>query len=626
MMNRIIIHCVLLVGLIAILSCTKNVVEEEIQPNIVWITSEDNSKHYMKLFDEHGIETPQIERLSDQGIIFTRAFSNAPVCSAARSTLISGCYGPRTGSHYHRKLQKVPMPDGLKMFPYYLREAGYYTTNNSKEDYNFIKTDDVWDESSKKSTWKNRQAGQPFFHVFNITTTHESRLHFTEEDMKAGTKTDPESSFILPNHPKTELFSYTNARYFDKIIQMDKQVGEVLDELEKEGLMENTFIFYYGDHGGVLPGSKGYVNEVGMHVPLVVYIPPNYKDLVHAEAKSKISAFVSFVDFGATVLNLAGIEVPEQMDGKPFLGKGITSESLKSRDMTYSYADRFDEKYDMVRALRKGKYKYIRNYQPFNFDGLMNNYRYIQLGYQQWWKMYEAGELNDVQSAFFETKAPEALYDLEHDPYETNNLADQSEFANAVVEMRQLLLDKELSMPDLSFYPEHYLIKNAFENPTAYGQQHKADIKKYIEIADLSLANFEDVKSNIEASLASNDPWERYWGLIVCSTFEQAAENLADKIEEIATGDSEQINRVRAWEYFGLTNTKNPVEGMQNALYEVEDGTEALLILNCIVLMQDGIHKYTFNIQPDNMVEHVRNNQQVQRRLEYLVPGFKDKS
>ena len=399
---------------------------------------------------------------------------------------------------------------------------------------------------------------------------------------------------------------------------MDGQVGQVLDELEKDGLMENTFIFYFGDHGGVLPGSKGYVYEVGLHIPLIVYIPPKYQDLVHVAARTENDAFVSFVDFGSTVLNLAGIEIPEQMDGKPFLGKGITEETLKTRDMTYSYADRFDEKYDMVRAIRKGNYKYIRNYQPFNFDGLMNNYRYKQLGYQEWWRLYEAGELNEVQSAFFETKAPEALYDLDNDPYETINLALQPQFEGKLLEMRQLLIDQELSMPDLSFYPEHYLIRNAFDNPVAFGHAHQSEIKKYIEIADLSLSSFKEAKKELEGSLNSEDPWERYWGLIVCSTYGDEASELADIIEQISKGDSEPINRVRAAEYFGLTGTKDPVEVMLQALYETDEEAEALLILNCVVLMKDGAQKYQFDIQSNKLQEPVRNSQQVQRRLEYL--------
>ena len=313
--NQIIFYCLLLV----FWSCNSNNVDKG-RPNIVWITSEDNSKHYMKMFDDNGIETPEIQTLADHGVTFTHAFSNTPVCSAARSTLISGCYGPRVASHYHRKMMKVPMPGTLEMFPAYLRKAGYYTTNNNKEDYNFFKADNVWDESSKKATWRNRKEGQSFFHVRNFTTTHESRLHFNEEKMNALTpKTDLESFVIQPNHPQTELFKYTNAVYRDSIQLLDQKIGKVIDELEKDGLLENTFIFYYGDHGGVLPGSKGYLYETGLHVPLVVYIPTKYKHMVDAEIGTKIGGFVSFVDFGATVLNLAGIEIPEEMDGLPFV-------------------------------------------------------------------------------------------------------------------------------------------------------------------------------------------------------------------------------------------------------------------------------------------------------------------
>ena len=197
---------ILLLGLILLNACNPKDAQIE-QPNIVWITSEDNSVHYMKLFDEHGVETPNIEKLANHGVKFTRVFSNAPVCSAARSTIISGCFGPRIASHYHRRITRVPMPEGVEMFPAYLKSAGYYTTNNVKEDYNINKSDSVWDESSKNATWRNRKEDQPFFHVQYFTTTHESRLFFEMDEMKAAdTLTDRNNVFVLPHHPQTEIF------------------------------------------------------------------------------------------------------------------------------------------------------------------------------------------------------------------------------------------------------------------------------------------------------------------------------------------------------------------------------------------------------------------------------------
>lgn len=588
------------------------------QPNIVWITSEDNSKHYMNLFDEHGIETPNIKTLSDQGVRFTRAFSNAPVCSAARSTLISGCYGPRIASHYHRKIEMVPMPEGIEMFPAYLRKIGYYTTNNHKEDYNIVKADNVWDESSKKASWRNRAEGQPFFHVQNYTITHEGQLFFTEEDMNsADTLTDRNACFVFPNHPDTEVFRYTNARYRDKIATLDKQIGTLLDKLDEDGLMENTFIFYYGDHGGVLPGSKGYLTETGLHVPLVVYIPPSYKKLVNLKSGSENDAFVSFVDFGATVLNLAGVEIPEGIDGKPFLGENIKASDLDSRNTTYGYADRFDEKYDMVRSIRVDNMKYVRNYQTFNYDGLWNNYRYKQSGYKEWYELFKKGELNEIQSRFFETKGPEALYDLDGDPYETHNLANDPAYADMLQDFRGRMQNWVKEMPDLSFYPEFYLLNNALEDPVAFGQAHKEQIEKYIEIADLAVLDFAEAESSLNKALNSDDAWKRYWGLIVCSRFAENAKTFLPKISELAQSDSELMNRVRAAEYLGITKSANPVETISEAIYESTDPVEALLILNSAVMLQDGFG-YAFTIDPDRMQDVVKEEAQVQRRLEYL--------
>ena len=610
--------CSIFICVFTVISCqTKQ--KEELPPNIVWITSEDNSKHYLKLFDENGIPTPNIESLAKEGLIFNRAFSNAPVCSVARSAIISGCYGPRIGSQFHRKIAVVPMPDSLKMFPEYLRQAGYYTTNNSKEDYNINKSEGVWDESSKKASWKNRDENQPFFHVFNIGVSHESSMHFNAQDMDTiPTETDLNSFKLQPNHPNTALFKYTNALYRDKIREMDRKVGEIIQDLKEEGRLDDTFIFYYGDHGGVLPGSKGYLYETGLHVPMVVHIPKKYRHLVSNQVGSTINGFVNFIDLGPTVLNLAGIDIPKEMDGTAFLGKDIDPKELNSREETYSYADRFDEKYDMVRAVRKGKYKYIRNYQPFNFDGLMNNYRYKQLAYQEWQSLYDKGELNEVQWAFFENRAPEMLFDIDTDPYETKNLATEAAFESTLIDMRKRLSTWVKGMPDLSFYPEHHLIEKAFENPVAFGQKHKEEIKKYIEIAELSLIKFKEAENSLNAALVSSDPWERYWAIIVCSTFGEQAIALAPVIRQMAIKDPELINRVRAAEFLGIVKKMDPSDVMRMALYESNKPSEALLILNSIVLMTSSKYNYNFDIELDRISKTVKEDSEVMRRLEYL--------
>lgn len=575
--------------LLPVQSPAQNSTEKPARPNIVWIVSEDNSHHFLKLYSEGGAPMPNIEALAAHGLVFNHAFSQAPVCSVARSTLISGSFAPRIGAQYHRATQRVPMPDGQEMFPYYLRQAGYYTSNNAKEDYNLIKSDGVWDDSNGRASYRNRKAGQPFFHVQNFGTTHEGQLHFTTERMKTeATSLDPDTFTPFPYHPNTPTFRYTYAKYYDLHQRVDQQMGAFIQQLKDDGLLEDTFIFYYGDHGGVLPRSKGYIYESGLHVPLVVYVPENWQHLVPAETGSRIDGFVQFMDFGPTVLHLAGVEVPEKMDGRPFLGAGISLEELEKRDVTFSYADRFDEKYDLVRAVRKGKFKYIRNYQPFNIDGLYNFYRYRMLAYQEWRELYEQGQLNATQRQFFEERAPEALYDLERDPHETNNLADDPFHRTQLLQLRGLLQQQLKSMPDLSFFPEPFFLEQGAENPVAFGRQHRRAIAALIDIADLSLLPFDRAQPGLQSALSSDDPWKRYWALIACSSFGAVAKPFYPMARELALSDDNRLVRVRAAEFLRLSDQTLPEPVLIDAVATAQGPTEANLILNTLAMLKDS--------------------------------------
>ncbi len=590
------------------------------KPNFVFLISEDNSKHFMKLFDETGPATPNIENLATHGLVFDHAFSNAPVCSVARSTLITSCLAPRIGTQFHRKERIVAMPDGVRMFPAYLRDAGYYTTNNKKKDYNAIEGDGVWDVSSGKANWHGRGPGQPFFHKQSFATTHESSLHFPASTMETPTETDPASVYLAPIHPDTPTFRYTYARYHDRIRAMDAQIGGIVDQLADEGLLEDTFVFYFGDHGGVLPGSKGYAWERGLHVPLVVRVPENWKYLVDAKIGSRVQGFVSFIDFGPTVLSLAGLETPEGVDGRAFLGEGVSMDEVNGRDETFGYADRFDEKYDFVRTLRKGKMKYVRNYQPFNFDGLQNDYRYKMLAYEEWRDLYQAGKLNEVQSQFFESRPAEALYDLECDPEETKNLAGNPDYADVLADMRKRMISKVRSIRDLSFYPESYLVDHAFDNPVAFGEAHRYDICSLTSVAHLSVLPFDEAKERIEKALNSEKPWHRYWGLIVCSSHGKAAEGFVATAKELAADDPELLVRVRAAEFLGLIGAADPRPTITAALLKSESPVEANLILNTAVLLQDGKPGYHFDLPRGKIVGDRADGKvrYVSARLDYL--------
>lgn len=609
--------------LLLVMATVANPLSAAEQPNFVWLISEDNSMHFLKLFDEHGTETPAIAKLAEHGLLFENAFSNAPVCSVARTTLITGCYAPRIGTQFHRRSKLVPLPKGLRMFPAYLRDSGYYTTNKSKKDYNAVEGDGVWDESSNKASWRNRKDGQPFFHKQSFGASHESSLHFSAQQMSTQkTVTDPASVFVAPYHPDTPTFRYTYARYHDRIQEIDRQIGGVVDQLETDGLLEDTFIFYFGDHGGVLPRGKGYAYESGLHVPLVVRVPSKWQHLVPTENGSRVEGFVSFVDFGPTLLRLAGIQIPEQIDGEPFLGKGISSEDMNAQDEAFGYADRFDEKYDLVRTLRKGRFEYVRNYQPFNFDGLQNNYRYRMLAYTEWRDRYLAGRLNDVQAQFFEPREAEALYDLEADPHETNNLAGDPAYASVLIDLRERLTDRVKNLPDLSLIPESALVAEAFDNPTEFGEENAERIARLVDIADLSLIPLDDARQRLAAAIESDDPWARYWGLIACSSHGQAAKPFVSMARNLAKNDPELLVRVRAAEYLGLTHLDDPRPVIMDALSKTESLVEALLIFNSVVLLRDGQPGYDFQISAAGIKKSARGGE-VDRRLLYLDPTFK---
>jgi len=587
------------------------------RPNVVWIVSEDNSIHYLRHFFPGGAATPHIEALAEEGLTFTHAFSNAPVCSVARTTLATGCYGPRIGTQFHRRYQLAPMPPGLKMFPAYLRDAGYYTTNNSKKDYNAVEGDGVWDESSRTATWRNRpDTAQPFFHMQSHAQSHESSLHFSQAVYQSeSTSHDPDEAALADYFPDTALFRYTHARYLDRMQVIDDIVGQTVTQLKEDGLLEDTFVFYFGDHGGVLPRGKGYAYESGLHVPLVVRIPENFKHLVDGSAGSKIDGFVSFIDFGPTVLQLAGVDVPEQVDGRAFLGRGITQSELNQRDETFGYADRFDEKYDLVRTLRKGRFQYIRCYQPWLPDGLMNIYRYKMLAYKEWQQLWKAGKLSGPATQFFTAKPVEMLFDVEADPHEVHNLADDPAHAETLVELRQRLQRKMRELPDLSLFPESVLVAEALDSPVEFGSRNQRRIGELLTTADLQLLPYREARAGIGTALQNEDPLQQYWGLMVCSAFGEQAEEYIPTARKLLT-DGDAVVRLRAAEFLGIIGEQNPQPALVEMINTTEDSVFAVEALNSVVYFRDFFGN-RFSVQRSDFNPIVSGGD-VDDRLNYL--------
>ena len=441
------------------------------KPNFVWLISEDNSHHYLAHFFAGGAKTPAIEKLAREGITYTNAYSNAPVCSVARTTLQTGIYAPKIGAQFHRPFSTVSRPSKTKMIHEYLRDSGYYVTNKSKTDYNInVKARRTWDDSTKKSSWKNRKhPDQPFFHMETIFLSHESSLHFDDEYyQKNKDEVNLDLATLPPYLPDTPINRFTHLHYLSKLEQVDAKIATIVDSLKTDGVLEDTFIFYFADHGGVLPRGKGYLYESGLHVPLVVRIPENFKHLFPSDSGSTLTGTVEFVDFTPTLLKLAALPVPDFLDGEAFLGSGISAKHFNKRQESFGYADRFDEKYDLVRSLKVGRFHYIRSYQPYLPDGLFNSYRYKMLSYREWSRLNKSTHLPSVQRTFFNAKPVEMLFDTDVDPHEVNNLATNPKYLSTLKDLRTRLEAKLIQLPDLGFLPESYLAEKNIDRPLEF--------------------------------------------------------------------------------------------------------------------------------------------------------------
>ena len=320
--------------------------QEEL-PNILWITSEDNSAYLTDAYGNSFATTPNIDRLASEGFLYTHAYGTNAVCSPSRNTIVTGAHSASNGNENMRS--NYAKSDVVRTYPEYLRQASYYVTNNSKTDYNTPSIDPavIWDESSNKAHYRNRPEGKPFFAVFNLTVSHESSIHteIPAEELRH----DPDRVTLPPYHPDTPEMRHDWTQYYDKIEDMDAQVGEMLHELEDAGLAGNTIVFYYGDHGGVLARSKRFVYETGTQVPFVIRVPERFKHLYPAEgAGDKVDRLVNFVDLAPTLLSIAGVPIPDYMQGDAFLGAQKTSDP----EYTFMSRLRMDERYDKVRAVR----------------------------------------------------------------------------------------------------------------------------------------------------------------------------------------------------------------------------------------------------------------------------------
>ncbi len=548
---------ILMMGLTLLLSCTGIRNRDLPPPNILWITAEDLSP-FLGCYGDPNAITPNLDRLASEGVLFQNAFANAPVCAPARSTIITGMYPPGLGTQHMRSMNKVP--DFVRLYPGYLRDAGYYCTNNQKKDYNLVEKTEEWDESSGTAHYRNRAPGQPFFAIFNLTVCHESCIHRTLEKLVH----DPAAVELPPYHPDIPEVRHDWAQHYDKITVMDSLAGEILAELDASGLADSTIVFFYGDHGGITGRSKRFMYVTGLRVPMIVRVPEPYKHLAPGRAGSETKQMVSFADLAPTLLNIAGIPIPDHMQGNAFMGPDQPDAS----SYAYTFRGRMDERYDFSRGTFSEDFHYIINYMPHRIYAQHVEYLWRAPSMRAWEKAYLNGECNSAQSLFFRTKPFEELYDRRADPWEVNNLAADPAYADVLEALRTATRDWQLGIRDAGFIPEA-LLKEINAGGTIYdfARTDAYPLERILETATMAGAGDPGNIPELKSRLMDANPIIRYWAATAGIIMGEGATEMIPELEKALRDELPEVRAAAAEALFGMDRREAAMEVLRENLF-----------------------------------------------------------
>ena len=538
----------LLLFIIAFASCNSDhsaSQNEAFKPNILWLVAEDMSPT-IPSFGDSTIITPNLSRLAAEGVCYDNFYSPAPVCAPARSAIALGMYPTRIGSNHMRTgpwfsdniteqvlewykttvPEDIPIyeaipPDGALMLSQYMQSNGYYCTNNAKRDYQFIMPPGAWNESSNKAHWRNRNEQQPFFAVFNFGVTHESAIWNKKLDSLY--VPDDLEVEVPPYLPQNEIGQTDVRKMYSNILRMDEQVGKILEELEADGLLESTIIFWYTDHGGPLPRQKRLLYDSGLKVPLIIRFPNAlYKGTRNDE-------MISFIDLAPTVLDMTRSKhFCPYFDGASFAPIGFSQVAElqeKERQYIFAAADRFDEVSDHSRAVRDKRYKYIKHYEPQKSMHLAVGYRKQMASQRELDRMHQEGTLDAIQSLWYrDTKPEEELFDTEMDPHEIHNLADDPAYADKLMELRAANQEWIKATHDLCLQDEHELIKKIWPD----GKQPVSQSPRIVLEEQMIILESEFPSEQISYRWKSDDSkaWQYY--------IDKIPAKVGDEIEVIA--------------------------------------------------------------------------------------------
>ncbi|MEQ9406457.1 MAG: sulfatase [Fuerstiella sp.] len=532
------------------------------RPNIVWISCEDISSHLGCYGDPHAT-TPHLDAFAEESVRYTQAFTVHGVCAPCRTGIITGMYPIGIGANHMRS--KATLPDQIQCFPHYLKQAGYYCTNNSKTDYNFHwKEADVWDESSNKAHWKNRRdSSQPFFAVFNMTMTHESRIwpqnwKKVVQGVPPARLHDPDVIKVPPLYPNTPDVRAAHARLLDIIMVMDAQAGKYLQEIEDAGLTDDTIVIFWSDHGNGFARAKRWIYDSGTLVPMMARVPERFRVDGQGVPGSVSDQLINLIDLGPTVLNLAGVEIPEHMFGQPFLGPNLP----EPRQYIHGARDRIDERFDMVRSVRDRQFRYLRNYNSWRPALQFIEYAENSVTRKEMRRLYAAGTLPRESAQFLNPiRPPEELYDLHADPWELHNLAADPAHA-ATLKRLQAECDRwQLEVRDAHLIPEAILdeeegrVGNRWQILNG-GDDGAARVRKLNQLARIANNPTGDAVEQLIAAAGDADPAARWWAITGLTNAGADSAAARQAVDQAASDESASVRvaAARALHQLGQTN------------------------------------------------------------------------
>ena len=568
------------------------------RPNILWLVCEDISP-YLGCYGDQQALTPNLDQLASEGVIFTRAYSNAPVCAVARSTLLTGMYASTIGTQHMRSRPVVP--DSIPVYPRLLRQAGYHTVNKNKTDYNSLNLeqdkDTFWDETKGPQTLMTLPKNKPFFAVFNTAVTHEGQIRPDREekyvergDIPESPRIPPQEIKLPPYHPDLPEIRHDRARFYDQITLMDSIVGGWLDELEEEGLADNTIVFFYSDHGGMLSRSKRFIFNVGTQVPLIVRVPEKWQNWVNSGSGSFAPGsvnqeLVQFADFAKTICSLAGIEPHKLMQGRVFMGPDKEAEP----SLVYLFRDRQNERYDFSRAVTDGRYYLIRNFMPHRPRGQEPEHGYnVHRNWRAWrdWYLKDPEAASPLHSRFFKPKPVIEFYDLKNDPWQINNIAADPAQQARIASIENKLYQWMVKTRDTSLIPEPMWYDFTGQNKTfktiyEYAQSEEFPVAKVLEAAKSASKGDLALLPKYLEMLSDSNSFVRHWAAYGIFLVRKNTPEIQETLRQVIATDAYSANRTMAAQ--ALAHCGDPDTAFKALMKEInteEDEYKRLLALN----------------------------------------------